>query len=36
MTVTDIRRALPNPFVGVNLPPRKPNKPAHKPVRKGK
>lgn len=35
MTTTAILNALPNPFIGVSLPP-KPGKPTRKPTRKGK
>lgn len=34
MTVTDILKALPNPFVGVNLPPKPVKVPVKKSTRK--
>jgi hypothetical protein len=36
MTAIDIAKALPNPFTGINLPPRKPGKPSKPATRKGK
>lgn len=34
MTTVDKLNALPNPFIGINLPPKPARKPVRKPVRK--